>query len=1317
MNKDLFFDLRTETLSKTDGPIASSALGAEFLGWEFFSNFESRHEVVGFDHIRWPGGIPVEEGINIDNSPDGSREIVFDLTFENLVKWDRDISDGLTGAPVPREGLREVMSFAVENDASFAMIAPTVPYIEAAFADHDQGLEWARQDIRLFATRLLNGDFGPLPKEFVLEIGSEYYALPIWQDNFLQPGVDVARTVGDVFAAMVDELNQVLQDPMLNPTDYDVNIAVQIGRFASRDDDPARGFDDNGVINGGWGEYADNLDFIAALQDVGALDAIDSLIWHRYVPNFWGIERGLSDPVNGRTLSDVTDLWESASGRELSLIVGHLSPAAQGDQDIEFHAPGLTNILQLTTTLLSEGMDYGTIFGLGFGTDGSLGFQNVIFLGGQLYTLMAESLPGMYIHDGFQNNTSPVETIWEGGQVSKEFLRVDDSVNSYVFENEDLVVIFLVAKDFEAETLDYTLHFNESFDNVSITRLFDTGNQFFNPTTGHLIGHIGEIVHETDISIRKSGAGSDLDITFNHDYEIIRITLDRRVVDIHEGTSGNDLFRINHQDDQIINSGEGEDTVQSSVSFDLREHSNGTDIETLHLLGSKNLVGIGNASDNIIVGNSGNNLLKGLGGDDIINGKAGDDTLLGGGGNDLLFGGHGSDELFGSEGNDTLEGGENNDTLYGGAGDDVLKGGAGVDFLSGGAGADRFVINAGSAGGDIILDFVFGDDVIDISAWPARSFDELLIFWTSGRLFVQDNYGSNFFIEGLHESAVELISQDDFVFSGTPPNSDHVSDGGPVQTEPPFAEQDHLDSKILKGTSGDDIFFVDATDIKIIDAGDGQDTVRSLVNFTLRKHSTGDDIEHLELLGTHDLIGVGNALDNLIIGNSGNNHLSGVWGNDTLFGGAGNDTLLGVNGNDVLSGGEGHDRLYGGSGNDTLFGDTGDDFLEGGTGLDMLFGGDGDDTLDGGAQADILQGDLGNDLLFGGDGDDTLFGGDGFDTLHGGAGNDRLEGGEGPGLLFGSAGNDTLSGGSGPDDLYGEDGNDILMGREGNDRLFGGAGADRLIGGNGRDRLFGGEGNDTLEGGGGFDFLDGGEGDDLMFGGDQADRMLGGPGQDTMFGGNGDDRMLGGDGNDVMHGDDGRDRMLGEADNDLMFGGRGDDTLRGGDGDDTLYGDAGNDLLIGGTGRDLIHGGDGNDILRGNGGFDTLFGGEGNDFIAGGAQADQLFGGPGNDTLDGGSGFDTLDGGEGNDLLTGGFNADTFIFADGHGTDTITDFEAANNAEKIDFSGLSTLGDIASVLAVSFQIGADVLIDTGGGNSILLQNVLLNDLDANDFIF
>ncbi len=387
------------------------------------------------------------------------------------------------------------------------------------------------------------------------------------------------------------------------------------------------------------------------------------------------------------------------------------------------------------------------------------------------------------------------------------------------------------------------------------------------------------------------------------------------------------------------------------------------------------------------------------------------------------------------------------------------------------------------------------------------------------------------------------------------------------------------------------------------------------------------------------------------------------------------------------------------------------------SGDDILTGTDGNDTIDGLGGNDIIDGGAGNDLLIGGDGDDTLFGGDGFDTLIGGAGNDRLEGGEGPGLLFGGAGNDTLSGGSGPDDLYGEDGDDILMGREGNDRLFGGVGADRLIGGSGRDRLFGGEGDDTLEGGGGFDFLEGGEGNDLMFGGDQADRMLGGPGDDTMYGGNGDDRMLGGDGNDVMYGDDGRDRMLGEAGNDLIFGGMGDDTLRGGDGDDTLYGEAGNDLLIGGTGRDLIYGGAGNDILRGNGGFDTLFGGAGDDFIAGGAQADQLFGGPGNDTLDGGSGFDTLDGGEGNDLLTGGFNADTFIFADGHGADTITDFEATNNAEKINFSGLSTLGDIASVLAASSQLGADVLIDTGGDNSILLQNVLLSDLDANDFIF
>ena len=97
----------------------------------------------------------------------------------------------------------------------------------------------------------------------------------------------------------------------------------------------------------------------------------------------------------------------------------------------------------------------------------------------------------------------------------------------------------------------------------------------------------------------------------------------------------------------------------------------------------------------------------------------GDDTIFGGAGNDLIFGQEGNDLVYGDAGNDILLGGSGNDTLYGGDGDDLLIGGPGDDVMSGGAGSDIFKYVAGDLAGvvdgDIISDFEFGQDQLDLS--------------------------------------------------------------------------------------------------------------------------------------------------------------------------------------------------------------------------------------------------------------------------------------------------------------------------------------------------------------------------------------------------------------------------------------------------------------------------------------------------------------------------------------------------------------------------------------------------------------------------
>ncbi len=382
-------------------------------------------------------------------------------------------------------------------------------------------------------------------------------------------------------------------------------------------------------------------------------------------------------------------------------------------------------------------------------------------------------------------------------------------------------------------------------------------------------------------------------------------------------------------------------------------------------------------------------------------------------------------------------------------------------------------------------------------------------------------------------------------------------------------------------------------------------------------------------------------------------------GNDLVMGFRGADSIDGAIGDDTLNGGIGGDTLLGGAGNDFMFDYFGDNYLEGGIGRDTLYTQDGADTLFGGLNNDYLVSTGGNDLLEGGVGMDTLRAGDGNDTLIGGQHAD---------YLLGGAGNDLLDGGAGFDLFLGGEDNDTLHAGGSADRAFGGAGNDLIYGGSNIggtvDGLFGEAGNDTIFGEAGFDLLNGGSGDDLLDGGHQADNLFGGAGADTMIGGLGFDRLVGGDGNDVG------------------------------------YGGEGHDALFGGFGNDALHGGSGND---------RFFGGQGSDLI---------FGGNGDDTVFAGAGHDRVIGGEGNDLLSGNFNADMFVFADGHGHDTVGDFDATNPHEQIDLSGVSGIFNMFGLLSNhTSQMGEDVMINTGPGSSILLLGIALNDLEHSNFIF
>ncbi|WP_166652534.1 calcium-binding protein [Enterovirga rhinocerotis] len=212
------------------------------------------------------------------------------------------------------------------------------------------------------------------------------------------------------------------------------------------------------------------------------------------------------------------------------------------------------------------------------------------------------------------------------------------------------------------------------------------------------------------------------------------------------------------------------------------------------------------------------------------------------------------------------------------------------------------------------------------------------------------------------------------------------------------AGDDRLDGGLgadtMTGGTGNDIFFVDNVgDVVVELAGEGIDQVRT----TLDNYVLGANVENLFLMGSADLSGTGNELDNILMGNSGAN---------TLSGGAGDDRLDGRGGADILIGGTGNDTYYiddlgdvmveeAGEGYDTAFLSVDGYVLADGVSVERLILRDGIVSATGNDLDNVIQGNAGDNTLAGGGGRDTIRGGAGNDTLIGGAGIDNLYGGTG----------------------------------------------------------------------------------------------------------------------------------------------------------------------------------------------------------------------------------------------------------------------------------------------------------------------------------
>jgi trimeric autotransporter adhesin len=759
------------------------------------------------------------------------------------------------------------------------------------------------------------------------------------------------------------------------------------------------------------------------------------------------------------------------------------------------------------------------------------------------------------------------------GGIGRDTLNGGVGNDTYIFDGTDAIAELATGGTDTVE-----VGFTYTLTNVNLENLTLTGTGSINGT-GNTRNNT--LIGNSNSNILTGGAGNDI-LDGNGG-------IDRLI-----GGAGDDTYIVDNRGDAVDFVGEatsgGTDTVQTTFGYTL-----GTNIERLVLVGSDDIEGIGNTLANTIIGNDGDNVLDGLTGADALVGGSGNDTYIvenpgdivtesSSGGTDLVessinytlrsnvenltLTGAVAVTGTGNTLNNILVGNNLNNTLVGDLGNDTLDGGTGRDLLRGGVGRDKYIVDNVT------------DDVEE--AAPTTTFDNDRDIVEASVSFILTPFVEDLILTGENNINGTGNSSDNIILGNSGNNrltgntGDDSLNGG-------------LGIDALIGGAGNDTYIVDNFRDSVTEAlNAGIDLVESSVTYFL-----GANQENLELTGSGDLNGTGNALNNVIIGNGGFNILDGGVGNDSLDGGGDNDLIIGGLGNDELDGSTGGiDTLIGGLGNDIYLVGLPEDVIveEVNQGIETVLSGATTYTISdnvenlilagtdingtGNALNNRIEGSSGDNVIDGGLGNDIMVGGTGYDSYIVNSIGDRVIE-EAPlstttppeiDTVFSSI-NYTLTPyvenliltGIAPLVGTGNALNNILIGNAGNNRLIGGIGNDTLNGSVGRDALVGSTGNDTYI----IDNI-----------GDVVTEAVG-AGIDTAQSSinytlalNVDNLVLLGTANLIG---------TGNALDNVITGNSGNNTLRGSIGDDILIGGAGNDILVGQVGNDTLTGGIGND--------------------------------------------------------------------------------------------------------------------------------------------
>lgn len=667
----------TEAIVTTSFKAEIGTMSPELFGSISVNNFgyhyyEDHIDMLGLTNVRFPGGTVSETGyvddgrirmgggeISLDTLEGDRSNFAFDLTHPELISPLALQYDEYTFLARDDVGtFSQALALAVDNGVSLGLIIPVQRYFnDVDFSDsevRERAIAAAVSDITTFLERLKNGEYndGEYPEPIIFEIGNEAYENPI--------------EYAVIAKAMIDEIAVQLVD-----SGIDYEIAVQIGRgsyefnnllddgyfdpFFDGSQDMIPGLDDLDFVPGPGMSYPDRQIAIDELMTNVLGDSmihIDAIRHH--LLGFSSDD--ISNPDSPILERDaIVDYWMAefeelgVAPEDVAYYVSAWSTNSSNGNSLPYELSAAANTLELFAYFMEAGVDQAAVWGV----VGSFRFKD-----NMLTTVITDRLSDFVSPQGailqlMTSNIIDSNYLGSGGSEAEGYV-------SYTYESDTAYTIFFVVgvlggEEFEVEV---DLGIFGDLDTVTVTNL-DIVDGAFNGAS------------ELTINDQPVVDGM-LDLTFDQDFEIVMITLEKE-----ESTE----YGLTEFIEQFI----GGEAIR------------GVDSETI----------VGNDASETIIGGAGADIVMGQAGDDILDGGAGRGGVFSSGTTEAAF-----DQVGGNNG-DFIFGGEGNDIIRGNSGNDLLSGDQGDDHLWGGGGFDTFVFTEGQ---DEIHDFKSGVDTILLDA-------------------------------------------------------------------------------------------------------------------------------------------------------------------------------------------------------------------------------------------------------------------------------------------------------------------------------------------------------------------------------------------------------------------------------------------------------------------------------------------------------------------------------------------------------------------------------------------------------------------------